>query len=127
MKMKLCTAAVLVGSMLSQSVLSAFQLPPNRSELNKVHVGREVELSTVDGATLVGRVVAFDGCRIELDSQLSEIHCDRIRAVKIIQPKRLKSPAMASHLTGGTKVVVLVAVAVGLVLVLGIVAAKNTR
>ena len=97
------------------------------ARLDKVHVGQDVELTTVDGNTLAGRVIALDGCRIELDSQQSEIHCDRIKLVKVVKRKRVKSPAMASHLTGGTKVVALVAVAVGLVVVLGIVAAKNTK
>ena len=52
---------------------------------------------------------------------------DRIKLIKIVKPRRVKSPAMASYLTGGTKVAVMVAVAVGLVVVLGIVAAKNTK
>ena len=120
------SVAALVGMMLSQSVLSALPRPPSPS-LKKVHIGQDVEVTTIEGATVAGRVVSFDGCRIELDSQPSEIPCDRIKLVKIVKPRRVKSPAMASYLKGGTKVVVMIAVAVGLVVVLGIVAAKNTK
>ena len=119
--------AALVGLLFSQSILSALPLPPNRPALKKVHVGQDIELTTTNGSTVTGRVVGFDGCRIDLDSQASEIPCDQIKLVKIIKPKRVKTPAMASHLTGGTKVVVMVAVAVGLVVVLGVIAAKNTK
>ena len=125
-KMRLFTAA-LIGLMFSQTVLPANPLPSNRTGLTKVRVGQDIEVTTVEGEAVLGRVVTFDGCRIQLDSRQSEIDCAQIKIVKIIKAKRTKSPALASHLTGGTKAVVMVAIAVGLVLVIGIVSAKNTR
>ena len=124
-KMRL-VSMTLAGMMFVQTALWA--IPHSPPELKRIRGGRQVKITTVDGDIAVGRVSEFDGCRVRLDSEPADIECGQIRSVEVVkQPKPARPPRMASSLTGTSKAILLVAGAAAMVLVLGLIAAHNTK
>jgi len=96
--------------------------------LNKVRVGRDVKIRLFDGGTLSGRVVSFNGCDLEIDSEVSPVDCAQISSVEVVRPRRTqRPPTLASGLTPLGKGLVTVAVAAGIIITLGLIAAHNTK
>lgn len=87
-------SVILAGTIFAQSIAWAIPRPPYQPQLTSVRVGRHVKITMDGGEIIVGRVVAFDGCRVVLDSQPSEIECDRIRSVESVKRKPAKPPRM---------------------------------
>lgn len=120
------TLSVLLAIALSPAMTTARTGSPSEvyERLSKIPIHSDIEVKLLSGSRIRGELLAFDQKEVTISGQAAPIPLTSIRAVKRLRNSSGSRWNPVWGIGGSWKIA---AVGAGIVLVLGIIAAKNTR